>query len=113
MSALSDLDFLSLFPLPEGVSLFSITHREHGQNPRWSIFVSYRSSYRSEAGQNYIGVYASGEGASLAEAHAAAYGNIQRKRAETDALRATWSAQRSAERARARAIEIDLSDLGI
>jgi len=110
---MTDSDFLSAFPLPEGVSLFSITHREHGQNPRWSIFVAYRHSYRGEAGQNYIGVYASGEGASLAEASAAAYDNILLKRAQTDALRATWAGQRNAERAKVRAIEIDLSDLGL
>lgn len=81
-------ELLSLLSLPEGVNLYSLVNQRQVPEPYWSLYLCYDYNYRTPAGQNYIGVGASGRGATLAEAREAAILAVFAKRREADEFRA-------------------------
>lgn len=105
-------ELAALLSLPEGVELYSLVHQRYGgEAPYWSLYLSYDYDYRTPSGQNYIGVGASGRGATLAEAREAAILAVFAKRREADEFRARQRpgpAQGLGPKK-----HIDLSDLGL
>lgn len=104
-------ELASLLSLPEGMQLYSLVHQRNVPEPYWSLYLYYDYDYRTPSGQNYIGVGASGRGATLAEAREAAILAVFAKRREADEFRARQ--RPGPAKGLGPKTFIDLSDLGL